>query len=164
MLPGQRVALLTLAQRRLGLIVPHGNPSKVAGLADLARDRLRFVNRQRGAGTRVWLDARLSQIGIKPAQIEGYEHEVRTHLEVAGAVAEGNADVGVGVEAAALSYGLDFVLLTTERYDLAIPDGVWGLPAIQALARWLSTDEARAAIADVGGYDVARTGDVEWIE
>jgi len=164
LLPGQRVALLTLAQRRLGLIVPHGNPGKIAGLADLAREGLRFINRQRGAGTRVWLDAHLGRMGIKPEQIEGYELEVRTHLEVAGAVAEGNADVGVGVEAAALAYGLDFVLLTTERYDLVVPVGVWDLPAIQALARWLSTEEAKAAIVDVGGYDVAQTGHLEWVE
>jgi molybdate-binding protein/DNA-binding transcriptional regulator YhcF (GntR family) len=164
LLPGQRVALLTLAHRRLGLIVPRGNPNRIAGLADLARDGLRFANRQRGAGTRVWLDARLDQMGIRPEQIEGYGNEIRTHLEVAGEIAEGSVDVGLGVEAAALAYGLDFVLLTTERYDLAIPDNVWKLPAIQVLARWLAGEEAKAAILDVGGYDVAQTGVVEWIE
>ena len=163
LLPGQRVTLLTLAQRRLGLIVPHGNPDHITGLADLRRDGLRFINRQEGAGTRVWLDSQLGQMGIKSDQIEGYQREVRTHLEIAGAIAEGNADVGLGVEAASLAYGLDFVLLTTERYDLVIPAEVWNFPAIQTLARWLSSEEAKAAILGVGGYDVTQTGNVEWV-
>jgi len=88
---------------------------------------------------------------------------VRTHLEIAGAIAEGDADVGMGVEAAALAYGLDFVLLTTERYDLVIPVDIWNLPSIQALARWFSTEEAKAAIVGVGGYDASQTGNVEWV-
>lgn len=164
LLPGRRVALLTLAQRRLGLIVPYGNPDHITGLADLLRDGLRFINRQEGAGTRAWLDNQLDQLGIKSGQIEGYQREVHTHLEIAGVIAEGNADVGLGVEAASLAYGLGFVLLTTERYDLVIPADVWSLPAIQALAHWLSSEEAKAAIAGVGGYDVTQTGNVEWVE
>jgi len=164
LLPGQRVALLTLAHRRLGLITPPGNPADIADLADLARPGVRLVNRQRGAGTRVWLDAQLHRRGIAPEQIAGYENQVRTHSEVALAVAEGRADVGLGVEAAALAYGLDFVLLTTERYDLVIPADVWPSPPVQALVQWLSTDEAKAAIAGVGGYDTGETGRVEWIE
>ncbi|MBN1286578.1 MAG: GntR family transcriptional regulator [Anaerolineae bacterium] len=163
LLPGRHVALLTLAHRRLGLIVRRGNPAGVRGLEDLARPDLRFVNRQRGAGTRVWLDAQLDERGIAPEQIEGYDDEVNTHLEVAGAVAAGRADAGLGVEAAALAYGLDFVFATLEQYDLVIPAEVWELPAVQTLLSWLSTDEAKAAIMELGGYDTHQTGRVEWI-
>jgi molybdate-binding protein/DNA-binding transcriptional regulator YhcF (GntR family) len=163
LLPGRRVALLTLVHRRLGLIVRRGNPAGVRSLKDLARPGVRFVNRQRGAGTRVWLDTQLDEHGIAPEQIEGYRNEVTTHLEVAGAVAEGSADAGLGVEAAALAYGLDFILSTVERYDLVIPAEVWELPAAQALSQWLSTDEAKAAIMELGGYDTHQTGSVTWV-
>jgi molybdate-binding protein/DNA-binding transcriptional regulator YhcF (GntR family) len=163
LLPGQRVALVTLARRRLGLIVPVGNPKGIKGLEDLSRDGLRFINRQRGAGTRVWLEEQLREMGTRPEQIVGYRDEVRTHLEVAGIIAEGKADVGLGVEAAALAYSQDFVLLTTERYDLVIPAEVWSLPAVQAMVRWLSTEEAKAAIVAIGGYDTEHTGEVEWV-
>ncbi len=172
LLPGRRVAVLTLAHRRLGLIVPPGNPARLTSLDDLVRPETgsltrpgpRFVNRQRGAGTRVWLDAQLRRRGLDPARIAGYDTEVCTHAEVARTIAEGRADVGLGVEAVALAYGLDFVRLTTERYDLAIPAESWELPPVQALARWLATPEARAAIADLGGYETEETGRVEWVE
>jgi molybdate-binding protein/DNA-binding transcriptional regulator YhcF (GntR family) len=163
LLPGRRVALLTLAHRRLGLIVPPANPAGVKGLEDLARPGMRFVNRQRGAGTRVWLDSRLRQLEIAPRQISGYDQEVPTHSAVAVAVAEGRADVGLGVEAAALAYELDFVPLTTERYDLVIPADTWTTPPIQALADWLAGEQARTAIARLGGYETAETGTVSWI-
>ena len=144
LLPGRRIALLTLAHRRLGLIVPPGNPGGLTGLADLTRPGLRFVNRQRGAGTRVWLDAQLRRLGIPAASIAGYEREAATHEDVARAVAEGRADAGLGIEAAALSYGLGFVFLAIEPYDLVIPAEMWDTAPVQALAAWLRTADARA--------------------
>jgi molybdate-binding protein/DNA-binding transcriptional regulator YhcF (GntR family) len=162
-LPGQQVALLTLAHRRLGLITPPENPAGITDLENLVRPGLHFANRQRGSGTRVWLDARLRRRGIATEQIRGYESEMLTHSQVAQAIAENQADVGLGVEAAALAYGLDFVLLTTERYDLVIPVQAWEYPPLQALARWLATEEARAAITALGGYDTSETGRVRWI-
>lgn len=163
LLPGRRAALLTLAHRRLGLITPPGNPAGVEGLADLARGDLRFVNRQRGSGTRVWLDAHLRSQGIDPGQISGYGEELPTHSEVARTIAESRADVGMGVEAAALAYGLDFALLTMERYDLVVLATVWDSAPVQALAKWLATEEARAEIEGLGGYDTRETGRVEWV-
>jgi putative molybdopterin biosynthesis protein len=106
----------------------------------------------------------LARLGIDPARILGYEDRVATHEEVARAVAEGRADAGLGVETAALSYGLGFVELTTERYDFAIPGTVWDSAPVQQLAAWLMTDEARAAIAALGGYETGATGRVEWVE
>jgi molybdate-binding protein/DNA-binding transcriptional regulator YhcF (GntR family) len=164
LLPGRRVALLALAHRRLGLILPAGNPAGVTGLEDLARAELRFVNRQRGAGTRVWLDAQLRHLGLSPEQITGYGEEKLTHSEVTQAIAEGRANVGLGVEAAALAYGLDFLCLTTERYDLVVPAQAWEYPSIRALARWLSTEAAKSAITALGGYDTHETGHVAWVD
>jgi putative molybdopterin biosynthesis protein len=145
------------------LIVQPGNPGELEGLGDLARAGLRFVNRQPGAGTRVWLDAQLHRRGIDPAQINGYGDQVFTHSEVARAVGEQRADTGLGIEAAALSYGLDFVFLTSERYDLVVPAEVWDTPPMQAVIDWLATEQARADIAQLGGYDVHATGQFDWV-
>jgi len=164
LLPGQRVALLTLAHRRLGFILSSACPAAVTGLPDIVSARLKFVNRQRGAGTRVWFDAHLHHLGITPEQIRGYDQEKRTHSEVAQVIAEGKADLGLGVEAAALAYGLRFIPLTLERYDLVIPAKVWESRPIQALAGWLAGDAAKTEMLSLGGYDLRETGRVEWIE
>jgi len=164
LLPGRRVALVTLAHRRLGFIVPSGNPAALTAVSDLARPGLRFINRQRGAGTRVWLDAQLHAHGLAPEAVTGYTTEVATHSEVARAVAEGHADAGMGVEAAALAYALDFVLLTTERYDLVLPAEVFATEPARGLTGWLASAEGRAAIADLGGYEMGETGRVVWVE
>jgi putative molybdopterin biosynthesis protein len=160
LLPGMPTVLVTLAYRRIGLITPPGNPAKLVRLQDLTRADLRFVNRNPGSGTRVWLDAQLKQLDIHPGEINGYTLEKATHSEVAQAVAEGTADVGLGIEASALAFGLDFSMLTTEAYDLVIPAGRWQLPAIQALVNWLQSPQARAAITNLGGYDTAATGKI----
>lgn len=164
LLPGRRTALLALAHRHLGLIVPPGNPAEVFHLDDLVRSGLRFINRQHGAGTRVWLDAHLHARGIAAEQIQGYADCVATHSEVASAVAGGQADVGLGLETAALAYGMDFVPLAVERYDLAIPSDTWETAPVQALVRWLAEGETRAAIDHLGGYDTRHTGEVAWVE
>jgi len=163
LLPGQRVALLNLADRRMGLIVTPGNPLNINDLTDLTKPDARFINRQSGAGTRVWLDAQLHALGIVHADIEGYEDEALTHSEVAGAINEGRADVGLGIEAAALAYGLDFVPLTTESYDLIIPEDQWERRPVQTLAKELTRDDMKAAINGLGGYDISRTGSIEWV-
>lgn len=164
LLPGRRVALLTLAHRRLGFVVAPTHSMEVTTLGGLARSGLRFVNRQRGAGTRVWLDAHLHRLGIAPEQLSGYEQERYTHSEVAQMIAEGQADIGLGVEAAALAFGLRFVPLTQERYDLVIPADVWESSPVQALTHWLATDAARVEIMALGGYDVRETGRMQWVE
>lgn len=164
LLPGRRVALLTLAHRRLGFLLSAANPTLLINLENLANSGLRFINRQRGAGTRVWLDAHLHRLGITPEQLPGYDQEKRTHSEVAQMIAEGQADIGLGVEAAALAFGLRFIPLTEERYDLIIPAEAWAFSPIQALAHWLTTDTARTEMIALGGYDVKETGRVQWVE
>lgn len=163
-LPNERVALLTLAHRRLGLLVAPGNPLSIESLDDLARPEVRFVNRQAGSGTRVWLDYALQSIGIAPTQIDGYDEEKMTHLEIARAIAEGRADAGLGLETAALAYGLAFVELRRERYDLVIPEVTLDRPQIQALRAWLELEETKQAIAALGGYDTGECGNLVWVE
>jgi putative molybdopterin biosynthesis protein len=164
LLPGRRVALLTLAHRRLGFLISAASPTVVTSLKNLIDSGLRFVNRQRGAGTRVWLDAQLQQLGLTPEQLPGYEQEKCTHSEVAQMIAEGQADIGLGVETAALLFGLRFIPLTLERYDLVIPAEGWASPPIQTLTHWLATDVAKAEIMALGGYDVHETGQVQWVD
>jgi molybdate-binding protein/DNA-binding transcriptional regulator YhcF (GntR family) len=163
LLPGQKVALLTLAHRRVGLILPPGNPLGIDGLQDLVQPGINFVNRQQGSGTRVWLDAQLNLAGIDPVRISGYSNEKMTHSEVARAISKGQANGGLGVETAALSFGLDFVLLTTERYDLVSPSEKWELNSVQALKSWLGTTQAKVAIDNLGGYDTGETAAVTWV-
>jgi molybdate-binding protein/DNA-binding transcriptional regulator YhcF (GntR family) len=163
LLPGQRAALVTLAHRRLGLIVPAGNPSGLQDLRDLSRPGLRFVNRQPGSGTRVWLDANMKRLGMQPTELLGYDAELKTHSAVAQAVAESRADVGLGLQASALSYRLDFIPLTSERYDLVIPETSMHLTCIQSLIEWLQLPASRRIIEELGGYDTHQTGHIQWV-
>jgi putative molybdopterin biosynthesis protein len=163
LLPGKRMAVITLANRRLGLILPPGNPGQIQGLADLARPGLRFVNRQSGSGTRVWLDIALRKLDIQTGAITGYTAVKVTHSAVAQAVAEGEADAGIGLEGAAISYGLDFLFLTHERYDLVVPEAVMNTPPMAALAEWLRSPATRLVIENLGGYEAGSTGQVEWV-
>jgi molybdate-binding protein/DNA-binding transcriptional regulator YhcF (GntR family) len=163
-LPGKKVALVTLAHRRLGLILPEGNPAGIKGLEDLSRPGLRFVNRQSGSGTRVWLDAALHRAGIPSEGIQGFDDERITHSEVASAVANGQAQVGFGLQSAAQDYGLDFIFLVKERYDLAIPAGNMALPSISRLVDWLAGAEAKQVLVGFGGYETEETGRIQWVE
>ncbi len=163
LLPGKRVALVRLAQRRLGLLVPPGNPQQIRGLEDLARNGLRFANRQAGSGTRVWLDARLGQLGILAGKINGYQQEHLTHSSVARAVAEGQADVGLGLEAAGRAMALDFIPLTEEAYDLVLPEALLSNEAIKQWLGWLRSEAGRSAISALPGYDARQSGEVLWV-
>jgi molybdate-binding protein/DNA-binding transcriptional regulator YhcF (GntR family) len=163
LLPGRQIALVTLAHRRLGLMVPPGNPGALHNVEDLARPGLRFVNRQAGSGTRVWLDAALHRLNIDTSHIQGYADERMTHSEVAAAVAAGQADVGFGLQAVALTYGLDFLFLLQERYDLVIPAESLEQTSVARLVSWLAGEEAKGVISGFGGYETGETGMLRWI-
>ncbi len=157
-LPGRRVFLVTLVGREQGLIVPRGNPKRIKGIEDLARPDLRFVNRQRGAGTRLLLDYELARRGIAPERVQGYAREEYTHLAVAAAVASGAADCGLGVLAAARALELDFAPVAHERYDLVIPAEHYMSDLLKPLLALLQDTEFRAAVAALPGYDVSEMG------
>jgi putative molybdopterin biosynthesis protein len=163
-MPGKRTALVTLAHRKIGLIVSPGNPKNLADLPDLFSPGLRFVNRQSGSGTRVWLDSALRRRNLDPARIRGYEIEKHTHSDVARAIAEGEADVGLGLEAAARAFALDFVPLTEERYELAIPERKAEHRAVRRLLAWLSSAEASSMISALAGYDAREVGRTVWTD
>jgi len=162
-LPGKKVALVTVAYRRLGFILENGNPLGIQSLSDLAKPNIQFINRQSGSGTRVWFDRKLAELNISPDQIRGYDNEVATHSEVARQIVEGNANVGIGLEAAALSYGLAFHFLNLECYDFIIPHEHFYEPAIQALLSWLKLPSTKFAISALGGYDTEQTGQIRWV-
>ena len=145
LLPDTPVVLLGFVHREQGLIVPKGNPKGIQGLADLTRPDVVFVNRQRGAGTRVLLDYRLKQAGIDPRAIQGYERQEFTHLAVAAAVASGAADCGLGILAAARALDLDFVPLDSERYDLVIPAEHYDSELLAPLLEIIRSPEFAAA-------------------
>src|SRR5579884_613461 len=157
-LRGRDVVLMTLVYRDQGLIVPPGNPKEIQTLRDLTRQDVLFVNRQRGAGTRVLLDYKLRELGIAPSDIRGYEREEYTHLGVAAAVAGGSADVGLGILAAARALGLDFIPLLKERYDLVIPREFYTSELLAPLLEIIRGPEFRATVEALGGYDTSETG------
>ncbi len=154
----EEISLVTLAHRQQGFMVPRGNPKGIRGWEDLARPEVRFVNRQHGAGTRVLLDYHLGKLGIPPERVQGYRREVYTHLAVASMVANGTADAGLGILAAARALGLDFVPLALERYDLAARPGFWEEPRGIALLRALRSEGFKKRLAALGGYDTRETG------
>jgi putative molybdopterin biosynthesis protein len=163
LLPGKQVTSVTLAHRRIGLILAPGNPHNIQALADLLRPGVRFVNRQSGSGTRVWLDAACANLGIDPRSISGYQDERVTHSDVARAVAEGSADAGLGLESAALAYRLDFAFLNRERYDLMLLSETARQPALQKLINWLGSEDGRQFVAHHKGYESTETGKVHLI-
>ena len=162
-LPNRRVVLLNLVQRVMGMIVPPGNPLGLHGVPDLAPPGVVLVNRQPGSGTRVWLDVQLKVAGIDPGSVPGYEREESTHLAVSRAVADGEATVGIGIGAAAAAYGLDFMPLGQERYDLVIPEENWASPEVGALRDVVGSAKFKDAVLDMGGYDVSQTGTVQMV-
>jgi putative molybdopterin biosynthesis protein len=159
-LPGLAVVLMTFMHREQGLIVPPGNPKEIRGLADLAREQVRFVNRQRGAGTRVLLDYHLGKLGISPQNILGYKREEYTHMAVAVAVQSGLADCGLGIAAAARALELDFIPLEQERYDLVIPRVHYESDLLRPLLDLINGQELRRAVAELPGYDTTHMGEI----
>jgi putative molybdopterin biosynthesis protein len=159
-LTGTPIVLVTLVGRQQGLIVQAGNPLAIHTLADLARDPIRFVNRQRGAGTRLLLDYEIGKLGLKPASIQGYEREEYTHLAVAAAIASGTADVGLGIHSAAAALNLEFIPLAQERYDLAIPKTFYESDLLKPLLDVLHDLKFKAAVSALPGYDVSVMGNI----
>ncbi len=160
LLPQTRVVVLGFVQRVQGLIVPKGNPKGITGLADLARPDVVFINRQRGAGTRVLLDFRLRRLGIQPAAIQGYERQEFTHLAVAAAVASGAADCGLGILAAARALGLDFLPIGEEQYDLVIPAALFDGEVLGPLLQIIRDPAFAARVDGLGGYATPQIGRV----
>lgn len=162
LMPDEKIALVTLAQRRIGFMVKPGNPKNISGVQDLAGTGVRFINRQKGSGTRVLLDSLLRENGIDKTKITGYEEELTTHSDVATAISEGRADTGIGLEAAARAYGLEFILITLERYDLLVREKHLSLQPYQQLLNFLKSGEFHQQLQRLGGYDSRESGVIRW--
>ena len=158
--PGISVALVTFAQRQQGLIVAPGNPLGLNSIRDVIERGARYVNRQRDAGTRMLLDALLARDGLSSTEINGYDRLEFTHLAVAALVADGSADCGIGILAAARALGCDFVPLATEPYEFALLASSLEDQRIGELLAAMREPALRAAVNALGGYDASNAGEV----
>ena len=157
-LTGVPLKLINLAWRQQGLMLAPGNPKNIRTIQDLARPGVRFINRQRGAGTRLLLDFLLKQENLAAAAIQGYDREEYTHMAVAVNVFSGVADVGLGILAAARALGLDFIPLLPERYDLVVPESTFTDDRFQVLLAVMRSAEFREGALALGGYDLKDCG------
>jgi len=160
LVPEDEIIVVNLAVRENGLIVARGNPKNIRGVRDLTRRGIRFINRQRGTGTRLLIRAKLRAAHIAPQSLRDWEHAASTHDAVAGAVALGTADVGPGLRAVAAEWNLDFIPLGAERYDLAIPRAEFESPRLRELLNVLHSKAFLQQASDLQGYDLARCGRV----
>jgi putative molybdopterin biosynthesis protein len=159
-IPKVPLALVHLARREQGIIVGRGNPKSILSLRDLSKSGVRFVNRQPGSGTRVLLDYEIKKLGIDPRSIAGYEREEFTHMAVGVAVASGLADAGLGVRSAAVALGLDFIPVGNEQYDLLVSRPFFESERGAKLMEIIRSGGFKQAVADLGGYDTTRAGEL----
>ena len=153
------MALIKGVGRIQGLIVKKGNPLNIRGIEDLKNHR--FVNRQRGAGTRLLFDYKLKEMSISPEEIKGYDREASTHMAVAALVGSDSADVGMGIQSAAKAMDLDFIPIGEEEYDFAIPEAYLELPIIQSFLDILKSEEFKKRLQELGGYSLNRIGEIQ---
>jgi putative molybdopterin biosynthesis protein len=155
--PDRVVDVITLAHRTQGLVIAPENPKRINELGDLTRPGIRFVNRNTGSGTRLWLDGELRRNGLPPEKINGYDTVVQTHSEAAIRIQTGKADAALGLQAAAYRHGLDFIPLFEERYDLVLsPEQVRPL---SPLLDYIQTNHFRKSLTALTGYDTTHSGE-----
>lgn len=155
--PDRELELVTLAHRTQGLLLASGNPKGVKGVSDITRPNIRFVNRNAGSGTRLWLDQELGRLHIPTDRVTGYNTVVRTHGEAAALIANNKADVALGLQAAAHRHGLDFIPLFEERYDLVMPHE--NERVLRPLLDYLQTADFRARLNRLTGYNSTHSGE-----
>jgi putative molybdopterin biosynthesis protein len=157
-LPKTPARVITLARWTEGLLLPPGNPKRIRTPEDLLRRGVRIVNRDAGAGSRAVFERWVREAGIEPERIPGYDRELPSHFAVAEAVAGGLADCGPGVLPVARAYGLGFLPLADQRYDLVVPEDLLGLPPVREFLDVLTTRAFRKELEAIGGYDPAAVG------
>lgn len=155
--PDRAVELVTLAYRTQGLMLASGNPKGIKKISDIAKPKVRFVNRNAGSGTRMWLDAELRKLQIPGDKINGYDRIVKTHSDAASAIQSGKADAALGLQAAAHQHGLEFIPLFEERYDLVLPRE--NERSLLPLLDYLQTERFRTELAALTGYNTAHSGE-----
>jgi len=156
--PRNSVAVVSFAIWEEGIVTARGNPKRIRGVEDMARADVAIVNRDAGAGSRILLDGLLERAGIKPRRVRGYAIEVQGHLPAAWQVESGAADCSIATRAAARAFGLDFIPLVSERYDLVIRRQHFDLPLMQTLLDAMSRAAFRRELESLGGYDTRLAG------
>jgi putative molybdopterin biosynthesis protein len=156
--PNKSIAVISYAVWEEGILTTAGNPKSIRGVEDFARPSIRIVNRETGAGSRQLLDSRLKSLGIATKKVRGYENETPGHLPAAWQVHSGAADACIATRAAARAFGLDFLPLVSDRYDLAIRSEHLELPAMEALLDTLGRSSFRRQLESLGGYDTRVAG------
>ena len=161
LLPGIPVVVVRLLGRKMGIYTAKGNPKRITGIDRLGTGKITMVNREKGSGTRILLDEKLKAYGIDHRNIPGYDQEYNNHLSIAGAVARGEADFGMGAESAARQVdGVDFLPIQTEWYDLVFPKERQEEPTFRMLMEYLTGPGFREEMASTGPYDLSQTGQV----
>ena len=158
--PKGGVKLVRCVGRQQGMMVAKGNPLNIQKFADIAKPGVRYVNRQRGSGTRILTDYLCRQENVDAAAVYGYDREELTHTSVAAQIVSGSADAGMGIYSAAKLYDLDFIPICIEEYDLIIPDHAWDTPMVRQLIATLKSDAFREKILSLGGYTVEAPGEL----
>ncbi len=156
--PRNLVAVISYAVWEEGIVTARGNPKEIHGVEDLGRRGVTIVNREQGAGSRVLLDAHLERLGIQSSKVRGYTSEARGHLPAAWQVMGGAADCCIATRAAARVFGLGFIPLVSEHYDLVIRRAHLDLPGVQTLLDILSRSAFRRELESLGGYDTRDAG------
>ena len=155
--PDREMKMVTLAHRTQGLITTPGNPFSIHSPSDLVQPNLRFINRNPGSGTRLWLDKALKALAVPYEKIIGYDTAVNTHIETAKAVAEGRADATLGLQAAAHTFNLNFIPLFSERYDLIFPREL--SVQMNILLDYIQSGDFRRKLKGLRGYETTHTGE-----
>lgn len=158
LIPSINAVVVNLFHRELGFVVAKGNPLGVAGFEDLMREDVRFINRQKGSGTRLLLDYHLEKAGLQQERITGYENEVLTHAEIGLSILSGEADVGIATAAVSALFGLGFIPIVRERFDMICDQSVFFQRGVQSLIGVLSGDLFRSRFSDLKGYDFKSAG------
>jgi putative molybdopterin biosynthesis protein len=158
--PNIKPVVVNLFCRDMGFLVAAKNPLGIHGFEDLARKEVKFINRQKGAGTRVLLDYYLKKLRISHSEIKGYEKEVYTHLEVGISVLSKESDVGIGTIAVSKFFGLSFIPITTESFDMILDQSTFFEKGVQAFMEVLNSDGFRKRITKLGNYDFKNSGKI----
>ncbi len=158
--PKGGVKLIRCVGRQQGMMVAKGNPLNIQKFSDISKAGVRYVNRQKGSGTRILTDFLCNQENLDTTAIYGYDREELTHTSVAAQIVSGSADAGMGIYSAAMLYDLDFIPICIEEYDLIVADQVWDTPQVQQLIATMKSDAFRERILALGGYTLEDPGQI----
>ena len=162
--PGEKMAIIKGVKRHQGFIVEKRNPKDIKDFTDLTREDIVYVNRQRGAGTRILLDYHLGKNNIDSTHIEGYDREFTTHMAVATAVKTGSATTGLGIYSAAKALDLDFINVAFEDYDFLVPYKLLEDERVKEFIKTIKSEEFKERVNSLGGYGFENIGEIIIVE